>query len=190
MGVNLWARVQDVGCPLHEGCGESHSSASGRTYIPHNTPLCRSFTASCTLKPATPTRGGPSTQPPRTVFRETGMGVALVQPWGTPSNFPVVNFCVWPRVPPRSLQYRASRGRKPPHAPGAHRRRLASGGVIDITARLMGQWLSERMDQPFVIENRPSAGGNIAAEAVVRAPLAIARAISSSGSRPPRRAVP
>ena len=43
------------------------------------------------------------------------------------------------------------------------------GGVADILARLIGQWLSERLGQPFVIENRPGAGGNIATEAVVRA---------------------
>jgi len=44
------------------------------------------------------------------------------------------------------------------------------GGASDITARLMGQWLSERLGQQFVIDNRPGAGGNIATEAVVRAP--------------------
>jgi tripartite-type tricarboxylate transporter receptor subunit TctC len=44
-----------------------------------------------------------------------------------------------------------------------------AGGGIDITARLIGQWLSERLGQQFVIENRPGAGGNIAAEAIVRA---------------------
>jgi tripartite-type tricarboxylate transporter receptor subunit TctC len=44
------------------------------------------------------------------------------------------------------------------------------GGSTDILARLMGQWLSERLGQPFIIENRPGAGGNIGAEAVVRAP--------------------
>jgi tripartite-type tricarboxylate transporter receptor subunit TctC len=43
------------------------------------------------------------------------------------------------------------------------------GGVTDIVARLTGQWLSERLGQPFVIENRPGAGTNIAAEVVVRA---------------------
>src|SRR5215475_7607550 len=43
------------------------------------------------------------------------------------------------------------------------------GGVADILARLIGQWLSERLGQPFVIENRPGAGGNIATEAVIRA---------------------
>jgi tripartite-type tricarboxylate transporter receptor subunit TctC len=44
------------------------------------------------------------------------------------------------------------------------------GGVGDITARLMGQWLSERLGQPFVIENRPGAGGNVATEAVAKSP--------------------
>jgi tripartite-type tricarboxylate transporter receptor subunit TctC len=47
---------------------------------------------------------------------------------------------------------------------------FAGGGAIDIVARLMGQWLSERLGQPFIIENRPGGGGNPAAEAVVRAP--------------------
>jgi tripartite-type tricarboxylate transporter receptor subunit TctC len=44
------------------------------------------------------------------------------------------------------------------------------GGGADILARLMGQWVSERLGQPFIIENRPGAGTNIATEAVVRAP--------------------
>ncbi len=43
------------------------------------------------------------------------------------------------------------------------------GGSADLTARLMGQWLSERLGQSFVIENRPGGGTNIATEAVVRA---------------------
>jgi tripartite-type tricarboxylate transporter receptor subunit TctC len=43
-----------------------------------------------------------------------------------------------------------------------------AGGPNDILARLMGQWLSERLGQPFVIENRPGASGNVATEAVVR----------------------
>ena len=45
----------------------------------------------------------------------------------------------------------------------------APGGGQDILARLMGQWLSERLGQPFIIENRPGGGANIATEAVVRA---------------------
>jgi len=44
-----------------------------------------------------------------------------------------------------------------------------AGGAVDIIARVMGQWLSERLGTPFVIENRPGAGGNIATETVVRA---------------------
>lgn len=47
---------------------------------------------------------------------------------------------------------------------------FTAGGPNDILARLMGQWLSERLGQPFVIENRLGAGSNIATEAVVRAP--------------------
>jgi tripartite-type tricarboxylate transporter receptor subunit TctC len=69
------------------------------------------------------------------------------------------------------------------------------GGGTDIIARLMGQWLSERLGQQFVIDNRPGAGTNIATEAVVRAPpdgytlLLIAptpaiNATLSPGSRP------
>ena len=45
-----------------------------------------------------------------------------------------------------------------------------AGGLGDTLARLSGQWLSERLGQPFVIENRPGAGGNIGTETVVRAP--------------------
>src|SRR5262245_44906956 len=44
------------------------------------------------------------------------------------------------------------------------------GGVSDILARLIGQWLSERFDRPFIVDNRPGGGTNIATEAVARAP--------------------
>src|SRR5256886_17548973 len=47
---------------------------------------------------------------------------------------------------------------------------FAPGGATDFVARLMGQWLSERLGQQFVVENRPGAGGNIGTETVVRAP--------------------
>jgi len=46
----------------------------------------------------------------------------------------------------------------------------AAGGGSDIVARLMGQWLTERLGQQFIVENRTGAATNIAAEAVVRAP--------------------
>ena len=47
---------------------------------------------------------------------------------------------------------------------------LAPAGASDITARLIGQWLSERLGQQFVIDNRPGGGGNIGTEVVVRSP--------------------
>jgi len=47
---------------------------------------------------------------------------------------------------------------------------FTAGGPDDFHARLIGRWLSERLIQSFIVENRPGAGGNIAAEAVVRAP--------------------
>jgi tripartite-type tricarboxylate transporter receptor subunit TctC len=46
---------------------------------------------------------------------------------------------------------------------------FTAGGAPDIVARLVGQWLSDRLAQPFVIENRTGAGGNVATEAVVNA---------------------
>src|SRR5207344_2258290 len=47
---------------------------------------------------------------------------------------------------------------------------FAAGGPTDITARLIAQWLTERLGQQFIIDNRPGAGSNIGTEAVVRAP--------------------
>jgi tripartite-type tricarboxylate transporter receptor subunit TctC len=47
---------------------------------------------------------------------------------------------------------------------------FAAGGSTDILARLIGQWLSERLGQQFIVENRPGAGTNIGNEVVVRAP--------------------
>src|ERR1700748_1320169 len=45
---------------------------------------------------------------------------------------------------------------------------FSAGGLGDLVARLMGQWLSERLGQQFVVENRPGAASNIAADALVR----------------------
>jgi tripartite-type tricarboxylate transporter receptor subunit TctC len=47
---------------------------------------------------------------------------------------------------------------------------FAAGGSSDITARLVGQWLSERLGKPFVIDNRPGGGSNLGTEVVARAP--------------------
>src|SRR6476620_7821906 len=47
---------------------------------------------------------------------------------------------------------------------------FVAGGNFDIVARLIGQWLSEQLHQPLIVENRPGASSNLAAEAVVRAP--------------------
>src|SRR5262245_18398665 len=44
------------------------------------------------------------------------------------------------------------------------------GGPAAVVARLMGQWLSERLGKPFIVESRPGASGNLATETVVRAP--------------------
>src|SRR5215470_8594697 len=46
---------------------------------------------------------------------------------------------------------------------------FAAGGPAEMLARLFGQWLSERLGQPFIVENRPGAGGNIGTEVVIRA---------------------
>src|ERR1700744_5494170 len=47
--------------------------------------------------------------------------------------------------------------------------RFAPGGAPDIRARLIGKWLSDRLGQPFIVENKQGANGNLAAEAAVKA---------------------
>src|SRR5215813_1040370 len=47
---------------------------------------------------------------------------------------------------------------------------FAAGGGVDITARLIAQWLSDRLGQSFVVENRPGAGGNIGTQTIVNPP--------------------
>jgi tripartite-type tricarboxylate transporter receptor subunit TctC len=70
-------------------------------------------------------------------------------------------------LPPLS---RSARGQTYPSRPVHIIVGFPPGGAADITARLMGQWLSGRLGHRFVIENRPGAGTNIATEAVARAP--------------------
>src|ERR1700751_182688 len=47
---------------------------------------------------------------------------------------------------------------------------FAAGGPVDVVARIMAQWLSERLGQQFVVENRAGSGGNIATEAAIGSP--------------------
>jgi tripartite-type tricarboxylate transporter receptor subunit TctC len=65
-----------------------------------------------------------------------------------------------------------------------------AGGAPDIIARLVGQWLSERLDQQFVVDNRPGAAGNIGTEIVAKAPpdgYTLLIAVSTTGGQ--RRAI-
>ena len=70
---------------------------------------------------------------------------------------------LWPALP------RLARAEAYPGRPVRIVAGFAAGGGVDITARLIGQWLGERLGQPFVTENRTGADGNIATEAVVNA---------------------
>jgi tripartite-type tricarboxylate transporter receptor subunit TctC len=65
---------------------------------------------------------------------------------------------------------RAARAQSYPSRPVRWITGAAPGGTSDILMRLLGPWLSQRLGQPFVIENRPGAGGNISTEAVVKSP--------------------
>ena len=64
---------------------------------------------------------------------------------------------------------RFARGQAYPSRPARIIVGFPAGGGSDIIARLLGQWMTERLGQSFIIENRPGAGTNIAIEAVVRA---------------------
>src|SRR5262245_30102670 len=65
---------------------------------------------------------------------------------------------------------RAARAQVYPSRPVRIISPFGTAGANDLVARLIGQWLSERFGQQFVIENRPGAGGTIGTEAAVRAP--------------------
>src|SRR4030081_3182609 len=65
---------------------------------------------------------------------------------------------------------RISRAQTYPFRPARIVVGFAAGGATDIQARLMGQWLSDRLGQQFIIENRAGASGNIGTEAVAKAP--------------------
>ncbi len=87
----------------------------------------------------------------------------------------VVRICEWDHAvlsPAAALPVvsRIARAQAYPARPARIIVGAPAGGVNDTLARLMGQWLSERLGQPFVVENRSGAGGNIATEAVVKAP--------------------
>ncbi len=69
-----------------------------------------------------------------------------------------------------SAMSRAARAQTYPSRPVRMLVGSTPGAAPDVVARLFGQWLSERLGQSFVIENRPAGGGNLAAEPVVRAP--------------------
>jgi tripartite-type tricarboxylate transporter receptor subunit TctC len=93
-----------------------------------------------------PLAGGASVKLPRRKFLHLAVGAAALP--------------AWPRVA-RALDYPT----RPVHLVAG----FAPGGNADITARLIGQWLSERLGQPFIIDNRPGAGSNIATELVAKA---------------------
>ena len=88
-----------------------------------------------------------------------------------PRSFHADDFCIWQRALPRCRPLsRVAWAQTYPTRPVRLIATTAAGGTQDILARLIGQWLSERLGQPFIIENRSGGGGNIATEAVVKSP--------------------
>ena len=80
-------------------------------------------------------------------------------------------FCIWLRARAAlpALLSRVARAQAYPARPVRIVVPVAAGGANNVTARLIAQWLSERLGQQFVIENRPGAGTNVGTEAVIRA---------------------
>src|SRR6516162_3147882 len=94
-----------------------------------------------------PVVGGASVKLPRRNFLHLAAGAAAL---------PAVSRFAWAQTyPSRPVQWIVG---------------FPAGGDADIVARLLGQWLSKRLGRPFVIENRPGAGGTVGTELVVRAP--------------------
>ena len=94
-------------------------------------------------------------------------GLHAVEGWSETSP-PLVSH--WPRALPRFRSCPVALGAGLSDRPVRIIVGFTAGGNFDLTARLIGQWLSQRLGQQFVVENRPGAGSNIATEAVVRAP--------------------
>ena len=81
-----------------------------------------------------------------------------------------VDFSIWPRALLRCPSPLGSLGRKAiRRGPSEIIAPVPAGGTSDMSVRLIGQWLSDRLGQPFVVENRPGAATNIGTEVVVRA---------------------
>jgi tripartite-type tricarboxylate transporter receptor subunit TctC len=97
--------------------------------------------------------------PPLGFARENAMRLSrrrLLELAGAAAALPVLSRSAWPQAYP-SRPVRILVG-------------FPAGSTTDTMARLVGQWLSERLGQPFVVENKVGAAGNLAAEAVVRSP--------------------
>jgi tripartite-type tricarboxylate transporter receptor subunit TctC len=102
------------------------------------------------------------------LYRSKAISVALS--WGNAMRFPrrtFLHLAAAAVVLPAVL--RIARAQTYPTRPVRIIVGFPAGTSSDITARLIGQWLSERLDQQFIVENRPGAGTNIAAESVVHA---------------------
>ena len=82
----------------------------------------------------------------------------------------VANFYIWRHAVALPALARKAWAQAYPSRPVRIIVGIGPGGSPDIQARLIGQWLSERLGQPFIVENRPGGGTNIATESVVRAP--------------------
>jgi tripartite-type tricarboxylate transporter receptor subunit TctC len=104
-------------------------------------------------------------------FRGAGIGIVLVSSGGAPMKLfrrQFLHLAAGAAALPAVS--RIARAQTYPTRPVRWMVGTAAGASPDIVARIMGQWLSEHLSQPLIIENRPGAGTNIAVQAVVRAP--------------------